>query len=278
MIVSDALKTLTEQLKICSQTPRLEAELLLCLCLKKERVFLYAHAEYVLSEEEQFILQAYKKRRLQGEPLAYLSGQQEFFSLSFKVTQDTLIPRPETEHLVEWLLDRLPNTPLLIADLGTGSGAIAIALAKYRPNWTIHATDQSEKTLNIARQNAKKHEAHNVHFYLGHWCEALPLQNYAVIVSNPPYLAEEDPHLSALQFEPRQALVSGKTGLEDLETIIHSAKNKLDAEGRLVLEHGEQQAKVVEKLLQSSGYTHIHTHLDLAGKDRFTEAMVNHRT
>lgn len=252
----------------------LEAEILLAHVLQVSRSYLYTFAEKKLSDAEEKTFFQLIDKRLQGEPVAYLTGHREFWSLDFHVTPDVLIPRPETEILVEQVLHLVKNEKAQIADLGTGSGAIALALAHEKPNWQVHATDESEAALNVARLNAKRLELPQVQFHLGKWCEALPQIFFDAIVSNPPYIAENDEHLSQgdLRFEPRLALVSGQDGLKDLHQIIQQAKAYLKSGGYLLLEHGFDQAEKVATLFKKAGYTHIIRQVDLAGLERVTIA------
>lgn len=268
-----AVLSTSQQLENYSSTPRLEAELLVAFSCQKNRSYLYAHSDQELTDQQTHYLQHYIKRRLDGEPMAYILGEQEFWSLSFRVTPATLIPRPETEHLVEWILEHFsPDEPIRLADLGTGCGAIAIALASERSLWQIDASDQSTAALEIAKFNAEKLQI-SVHFFSGYWCEALPIQNYHILVSNPPYLDRNDPHLTHLTCEPRQALVAEKNGLEAFEAIANQAQRYLVPTGYLILEHGYDQAGQVKLILQQAGFTHIEQHKDLAGLARFITAQ-----
>ncbi len=212
-----------------------------------------------------------------GEPVAYLIGYQEFWSLNFKVTPATLIPRPETEILVEQILKKFDtDCPVTIADLGTGSGAIALAIAHERPKWTIYATDISLPALKIAEQNAKNLHIANVKFHHGDWFNALPRQVFDAMISNPPYIAEDDLELSkdVSNFEPRQALIAGDKGLQDIQHIIQEGKNFLKSGGYLLIEHGYQQARHVAKLLKIAGYSDIILYHDLSGLDRVTQGRL----
>jgi release factor glutamine methyltransferase len=215
------------------------------------------------------------KKRGQGIPIAYLTERREFWSLDFIVTEDTLIPRPETECLVECALALLPERAQTICDLGTGAGSIALALAHERPDWTVHATDVCEKALQIATQNAERFQLKNVHFFSGQWCQALPTIQYDMIVSNPPYVAVNDPHLApqVKQHEPWIALFSEEEGLKDIKTIIQEAKFRLKPGGFLLLEHGFQQAERIRSIFSEVGYTTMNTKPDLSGLDRVTMAQ-----
>lgn len=271
MLIKTLLREATERLKTSSSTPPLDAELLLMHCCNLSRTQLYTVDNINLSEDEiQFFFECIRRRQ-QGEPIAYILGTQEFWSLEFEVTKDTLIPRPETEHLIEWTLQNLPaQEKLRIADLGTGSGAIAIAIAHERPHWTVHATDKSSAALLVAERNAKHHQIKNIEFYNGPWCTALPTQCYHAIITNPPYIADNDPHLAALSFEPRSALVSGIDGLSDILTIASRAQAFLESNGALVIEHGYDQAEKVLAIFEELHYKNIQQYRDLADHVRYT--------
>ena len=264
VIVNRATQTLTSH----SETPRLDAELLVCDVIEQPRVQLFSHPERELTSAEEKQLKKYIKRRMAGEPVAYLVGYKEFWSLRIMVTPDVLIPRPETELLVEWALENLPEQPLRVADLGTGSGAIAIALAHERPNWVIDATDHSKKALKIAKRNAAWHRTTNIHFYHGQWCQALPDKNYHAILGNPPYIASDDDHLKQLKYEPAAALHGGEDGLEAIRIIIEEAKTYLSESGWLVLEHGYDQRKKIIETMEKNNYKNIEDYVDLAGLPR----------
>jgi len=213
------------------------------------------------------------RRRQTGEPVAYLCGRREFWGLSLKVDHNVLIPRPETELLVETVLARLDKKlEATVADLGTGSGAIALALGSEKPAWKIVATDQSEGALEVARENARALNVPNVVFRAGEWTQALDKTHFDVIVSNPPYIEEGDCHLveGDVRFEPVSALVSGKDGLEDIRQIAGTCREFLQLGGWLMLEHGYNQGESVRQIMTVEGYTDIETLEDLAGHDRVT--------
>ncbi|HMW83393.1 MAG TPA: peptide chain release factor N(5)-glutamine methyltransferase [Pseudomonadales bacterium] len=272
--LSALLRTACQRLD-SSPTPELDARLLLCHLLGVGSSFLYGWPEHPLSATQQQQFEALIERRRQGEPIAYLTGRQGFWDLELRVDATTLIPRPETELLVELTLQRLPTTPLRLADLGTGSGAIALALAKARPAWQLVATDASPAALHVARDNAATlNLAHRVCFQQGDWCDALPAGRFAALVSNPPYIAADDPHLAALGFEPATALVAAENGLADLRRIAEQAPAHLLSGGWLLLEHGWQQGAAVRDLLSRLGYHQIETHHDLGGQERVTSARI----
>lgn len=256
-----------------SNEAKLEAELLLGMVLQKPRSYLYAWPEKCLEET---VLQDFKRflnRRMRKEPLAYIIGKQAFWNLKLVVTTDTLIPRPETELLVETILNRFPmSTTLRVADLGTGTGAIVLALAQERPHWLFHATDQCEKSLAVAKLNASRYHVHSINFHQGDWCKALPTLTFDLIVSNPPYIsAVEWPNYEAgLQYEPRAALISGEDGLDALQKIVLTAKTYLKPGGVLLVEHGFQQGEAVRKLFTNANYKAIQTITDFSKHERGT--------
>lgn len=264
------------ELTTTSTTPHLDAELLIADTLGLTRAQLYSQSETrCLSVNQQRSIQDRVKRRKNGEPMAYLRGEQEFWSLMLKVDKRVLIPRPETELLVELLLRYCsPQKNIKLAELGTGSGAIALALASERPNWKIVASDFSAEALQVASENLQRQGLPNVELRHGDWCQVFNTHEYFdVIVSNPPYLAGNDPHLcseSSLAFEPKTALIAGKNGLEDLEKIIQQARTYLFKSGQLFLEHGSEQASLVTQLFTKYGYQTIQSYADLAGHLRVT--------
>jgi release factor glutamine methyltransferase len=254
-------------------TARLDAEVLLAACLGKPRSYLHAWPEHVVQDAALAQYTDWIRRRATGEPVAHLTGMREFWSLSLTVTPDTLIPRPETETLVELALDRIPAGRLCrVADLGTGSGAIALAIASERPRCEVIATDISAAALAVARSNAGRLGIRNVRFLAGHWCKPLAASPFGVIVSNPPYIDPDDPHLSTgdVQFEPRPALVAGGRGMDELEQIAACAIGHLQPGGWLALEHGYDQGDRMLRLLHASGYIEISDHADAAGLSRVT--------
>lgn len=246
-----------------------EAEWLLAHVLGWPRSRLWSHAETPLSIAQWDQLAALASRRLTGEPLAYLTGQTGFHALTLAVSPATLIPRPETELLVETALALTLPAAARVADLGTGSGAIALALAAERPHWQVVAVDRSAAALLVACANAEHLGlAARVHCVQADWCAPLAPGGYDLIVANPPYLAADDPHLPALRHEPRSALVAGPTGLEDLARIIHEAAACLAPEGWLLLEHGWDQGRAVQDMLTAAGYREVARRQDFAGHDR----------
>lgn len=255
----------------------LDAKLLLQYVLNINHAWLISHAEDEVSAADDQRFQALLKRRINGEPIAYILGQREFYGLIFKTTPDTLIPRPDTETLVEAALAKLPKSQVCdILDLGTGTGAIALAIAHNRQQANVTAVDASEGALQVAKENAQNLALQNVAFALSNWFDALQKESFDIIVSNPPYIEDQDPHLSQgdLRFEPITALASGTDGLNDIRTIITQAPAHLKPNGWLMLEHGYNQAKQVAQLLTQAGFSQIKHQLDLTGIQRVTYAQL----
>jgi release factor glutamine methyltransferase len=268
-----ALELAIEKLTgIPDSIPRLEAEVLLSSLLDRPRTYLSAWPEVQLTPEQTSCYQAMIERRSNGEPIAYITGNREFWSLNLEVTPDTLIPRPETEALVEKVLEHIPqDKPMRIADLGTGSGAIAAAIASERPMCEIVATDFSHDTIQVAQRNFHRLGLINVTTSMGEWCSALPSgATFDIIVSNPPYIAEGDGHLAhdGLPWEPQKALRSGDEGLDDINRIINEAPQYMALDGWIFLEHGFDQGDQVRALLKEAGFSSIQTSQDLSGHDR----------
>lgn len=252
---------------------RREAEWLAEQALGVGRAWLFAHADDAVKPEVCARYLALLARRAAGEPLAYLLGRAGFWTLDLEVTPATLIPRPETELLVEAALARLPEAnALCIADLGTGSGAIALALASERPQARVLATDASAAALEVARRNAARNDIVNVAFQQGDWLEPLAGERFDLIASNPPYIAQGDPHLGRgdLRFEPATALASGADGLDALRTLARDAPTHLVPGGWLLLEHGWDQGAAVRGLLRDAGFQRIETLRDLEDRERVT--------
>ena len=300
-----------------AETAKLEAQLLLQHALNVNRAWLIAHADDVLNGFEMANFNALVERRLKGEPIAYILGYREFYGLKLKVSPATLIPRADTETLVDAALAKIPqndnisslssprkrgsllnlnqkmdsrfrgndgkseiadsNKQPSILDLGTGSGAIALAIAKHRPHTLVTAVDFSEKALEVARQNAQDLTVLNCQFLLSDWFSALNDQTFDVIVSNPPYIEADDTHLSLgdLRFEPLSALASGADGLDAIRIIVENSKNHLKTNGWLMLEHGYNQAEAVAGLLKTAGFSQIETQKDLGGNHRVTLGKVS---
>ncbi|EGV20514.1 peptide chain release factor N(5)-glutamine methyltransferase [Thiocapsa marina] len=257
-------------------TPRLEAELLLSEATGWSRTRLFAWPDHPVASDAHARFHALLARRLAGEPIAYIRGRQAFWSLELHVTPATLIPRPETELLVETALETLlAEAPLRIADLGTGSGAIAAALATERPVWHLLATDRSPAALEVARENLVRLGLRNATLLRAHWSEAFAPASLDAVVSNPPYVAADDPHLARgdLRYEPREALTPGGDGLDAYRAIATDARRCLRQGGWLILEHGYDQGRDVRRILIDTGLKAPTTRSDLAGHDRVTLAQ-----
>ena len=250
-----------------------EAELLLAHVLQRPRAWLFAHADDPLADDAARDFATLVQRREAGEPVAYLTGRRGFWRFDLRVTSATLIPRPETERLVELALERIPQgVDVTLADLGTGSGAIALALASERPRARVVATDASAEALEVAESNAAETGLHNVEFRLGDWLLPLQGERYALIASNPPYIAQDDVHLGQgdLRHEPRSALASGEDGLDAIRIIAREALAHVLPGGWLLLEHGWEQGAAVRAILEAAGWKEVATHGDLEDRDRVT--------
>ena len=254
---------------------RIDAQLLHLFALGRgshERAWLLAHDTDELDAPTLDRLEALLQRRAVGEPLAYITGRKEFFGLPLHIDARVLDPRPDTETLVEWALElMLHNTPCEVIDLGTGSGAIALALQHHRPLSHVSAVDASQDALTVAEANAQRLQL-PVRFIQSHWLRDVTC-TFDLIVSNPPYIRDDDPHLAALTHEPLQALASGPDGLDDIRTIIEQAPAKLKQGGWLLLEHGYDQAKAVRALFSAAGWQNAQSRRDLAGIERCTGAQ-----
>jgi release factor glutamine methyltransferase len=269
--VRDLLAEARQQLTGASPEPRLDAEALLAFTLQRDRAWLFAHPEAEPAATDVARFRLLVQQRAQGIPVNYLTGRREFWSLSLEVTPDTLIPRPETEQLVEIALALDLPRGARVLDLGTGSGAIALALACERPTWQLVASDRSEAALAVARGNAVRLDLANITFATSDWFDSLPPQPaFDLIVSNPPYIPNADPHLARgdLRFEPRGALASGADGLRDIAAIVDRAPGFLRSGGWLWLEHGFDQRDPVMAMLAQRGFRDCHHHADPAGNPR----------
>lgn len=254
-----------------SPSPRLDVELLLSHVLQKPRAYLIAHSEEEPSGIQLENFEQLLTKRKMGVPIAYLTGHQEFWSLDFLVNESVLIPRPETEILVETILEKFSaKQNIQLLDLGTGSGAIALAIAHERPTWQIIATDQSVEALNLARENAHRLNVHNIQFVLSDWFNNVSTKNFDAIISNPPYVAEGDAHLKEgdVRFEPQAALVSGEDGLSAIRFIASCAHDYLRPRGLLAIEHGFDQASDVRKIFEENNFREIESIKDLSGIER----------
>ncbi len=271
-LLSDARTILAES----TDSPRLDAELLLAHCLKKNRTTLFTWPDASVADDiaENFLaLIAERKKEV---PIAYLTGSKEFWSLDFHVTKDTLIPRPDTELLVQLAVDALTDTPGPVLDLGTGSGAIAICIAKEHPSIRVDAVDNSAKALSVASHNAKKH-GEQVNFLVSDWYQNVSASDYQIIVSNPPYIDAEDDHLQrgGLQHEPIAALRAAKNGMAAIKHIIEHASAHCRHDGQVMIEHGNDQGETTRRLMHKQGFTNVHTHQDIEDRDRVTIGKVS---
>ncbi|EMM5416252.1 peptide chain release factor N(5)-glutamine methyltransferase [Citrobacter amalonaticus] len=255
-----------------SESPRRDAEILLEFVTGKGRTWILAFGETPLTDAQQAQLATLLSRRQRGEPIAHLTGVREFWSLPLFVSPATLIPRPDTECLVEQALARLPSHPCRILDLGTGTGAIALALASERPDCEVTAVDRMPDAVALAQRNAAHLAINNVHILQSDWFSALSGQQFAMIVSNPPYIDEQDPHLTQgdVRFEPLSALVAGDCGMVDIVHIIEQSRTRLEAGGFLLIEHGWQQGAAVRDAFIRAGYQAVETCRDYGDNERLT--------
>lgn len=271
-LLDDATKTLYDS----SPSPRIDAEVLLQDLLEQPLAWLIAHGDTCASAEQVLSYNALIEQRRQGKPVAYLTGHKEFWALDLKVNEHVLIPRADTETLVEVALEHLrgKHAPKVL-DLGTGSGAIALALAYERSDAEVLAVDSSDAALQVARQNRERHKLDNVRLQNSHWFREISPQHFDLIVSNPPYVANDDPHLSQgdLRFEPKQALQANNDGLSDLQHIVQQAASYLARHGSIILEHGSTQGAAVMTLLQDAGFQAVKLHHDLNQLERCCSAQ-----
>ncbi|BFM17141.1 peptide chain release factor N(5)-glutamine methyltransferase [Maricurvus nonylphenolicus] len=255
-----------------SDSARLDVELLLAECVERERTYLYTWPEKELTPEQQARFESLFSRRLTGEPVAHILGQREFWSLPLQVNPSTLIPRPDTERLVEVVLDLdLPNDARVV-DLGTGTGAIALALASEKPGWNITGVDQSVDAVKLAEANRQALGFNHITIKQSDWFGELASEQFNLIVSNPPYIDQQDPHLAEgdVRFEPLSALVADANGLADIQHIAEQAKQHLLPGGWLALEHGFEQGEDVREIFSACGYVDVVTEQDYGGNDRVT--------
>lgn len=275
--INSALRWAIEQINSCSETPRLDAELLLAACLEKPRAYLYAWPEQALTEACRGRFRALVQARIQPTPVAYLLGQREFYSLEFDTSPVALIPRPETELVIEQALNYLPQGKAFeVLDLGTGTGNIAITLQKRRPETQVTATDVDAECLDLAHRNAARHKV-DINFILSDWYTNLGKnRKFDLIVSNPPYIAAKHPFLQQgdLPAEPKLALTPGQSGLEALQTIVQGAPDYLKPDGRVIVEHGYDQQAGVAKLFAGNGFGEIVCLPDLNDLPRTTRAKL----
>ena len=271
--IRQAGRSIQNQLALDSTEANLEANLLCQHLLNVNRAWLISHANDAFEASQQVAFEELIQRRLRGEPIAYILGSREFYGLVLKTTPATLIPRPDTETLVEAALAKIPqNASLSILDLGTGTGAVALAIASQRPETKMNAVDASLEALKVATENAQYLKLTNVRMLESNWFSALEGEMFDVIVSNPPYIAQDDEHLKQgdLRFEPISALASGVDGLDDLRKIVQDAPDYLNNNGWLMLEHGYDQADAVATLLKARGFSQVDHAIDIAGIRRVT--------
>lgn len=274
--VAESLQHACGALAAHTESARLDAEVLLCAVLGVDRSALIVRGPEMLTAPAQRDYERLVRRRIDGVPVAYLTGTREFWSLPLKVTPAVLVPRPETEILVEQALSLLPTeTERSLLDLGTGSGAIALAIASERPLVRVTAVDIAPEALEVARDNARTLALPNIEWRLGSWFEAVTCERFDIIVANPPYVASSDPALGSLASEPLLALSSGPTGLEALEAIVASAASHLEDGGWLLLEHGSSQHPDLARVLARAGFCGIQCHHDYSGRPRVTRATLS---
>lgn len=269
-----ALADAVERLAAVSESPRLDAESLLARALDVPRSYLFAHPEDEMDATACERFSAAINTRASGAPLAYITGEKEFWSMNLIVSRDTLVPRPETEILVDLALHRIPrDSALRVLDMGTGSGAIALAIAKERPNCDVVATDISAAALAVAKENARQHSLPNIEFLQGDWLEPVTGQLFDIIATNPPYVPSGDKALERLRHEPLSALASGADGLDAIRKIAVDALSAIKSGGPLLIEHGDEQHAVVAGILDNAGWTEIGVTNDFAGIPRVTTAV-----
>ena len=268
------LKDVGELLAGVTDSPRLEAELLLCLVLRRSRAYLHAHTEDQLSKADRVTFEALVRQRFSGMPIAYITGVREFWSMPLRVNRSSLIPRPETELLVEQALTHIPDEDdIRVLDLGCGCGPISLAIARERPKAFVTGVDISPGALRLARLNRKIMKIDNVEFMESNWFDAVRGNKYHCVVTNPPYVINKDEYMMAgdLRFEPPEALAAGDDGLSAIRAIIDRAHNYIVRQGWMLIEHGSEQRRAVTKLLEAQRYYDIACYQDAAGHDRLTE-------
>lgn len=267
------------QLASTSDSAKLDAELLLASVLKQDRTYLFTWNDRLVTTDADSVFQALLSRRIKGEPIAYILGQQEFWDLTLKTDTNTLIPRADTETLIEWAIDLAPSLPAAarVIDLGTGTGAIALVLANEHPKWQVEAVDLIPQAISLAQHNAKANGLSRVKIYQSSWFDEVE-GKFDLIVSNPPYIDPDDEHLSQgdVRFEPKSALVANNRGLADLETIADLARGYLNEGAWLLMEHGYDQLDQIQDILNKLGYHQVTTRFDLGGNPRITGGRFSH--
>ena len=269
--IGQLLKQATFQLENVSATPGLDAQVLLAHCIERDRTYLYTWPERSPTPEQTARFNKLIQRRAEQIPLAHLTGTREFWSMEFKVTPDTLVPRPDTELIVELALNCLEQSPGPVLDLGTGTGVIAICIASERPDIRVDAVDVSAAALEVAQQNAATHQV-DVNFFQSDWFNQVNQNDYRLIVSNPPYLSPADKHLTAdgLQFEPEMALIADEEGLAAIKNIVCHAADYTTDNATMMIEHGHKQGPDVRQLMQQQGFREVTTHRDIESRERVT--------
>ncbi|NGN99547.1 peptide chain release factor N(5)-glutamine methyltransferase [Grimontia sp. S25] len=255
-----------------SPSPRIDASVLLCHVLDKPSSYLYTWSDKALSDEEETVFNALLERRKVGEPVAYIIGYRDFWSLRLNVEPSTLIPRPDTERLVELALERLPQGEGSVLDLGTGTGAIALAIASERKDMAVTGVDLRDEAVALAERNKVENGITNAQFMQSSWFGNVPEHRFSMIVSNPPYIDPEDPHLSQgdVRFEPKSALIADEHGLADIRVICQQSPEYLTDNGWLLIEHGYDQGEAVRAIFSEAGFSDVETQHDYAGLDRVT--------
>ena len=273
MNIKNIMSDLSVKLSKVSSSPELDSEILLMKALRVSRAYLYTYNEKVIPDSKKKLLEELVNRRMNKEPIAYILGKKEFWSRDFYINQHTLIPRPESEMLVELIIQASARKKISsILELGTGSGCISVSLAKELSHSQIVSTDICAKALKVANKNAQHYGVNNISFIKSDWFNKLDNQKFDCIVSNPPYIKEDDPYLSELTFEPSKALVSGDDGLEAIEIISSNAAEYLSPEGKIFIEHGKDQKKEIQKIFELNNWRDIICHRDLCGLPRITTA------
>ncbi len=273
MNIKNIMSDLSVKLSKVSSSPDLDSEILLMKALRVSRAYLYTYNEKVIPDSKKKLLEELVNRRMNKEPIAYILGKKEFWSRDFYINQHTLIPRPESEMLVELIIQASARKKISsILELGTGSGCISVSLAKELSHSQIVSTDICAKALKVANKNAQHYGVNNISFIKSDWFNKLDNQKFDCIVSNPPYIKEDDPYLSELTFEPSKALVSGDDGLEAIEIISSNAAEYLSPEGKIFIEHGKDQKKEIQKIFELNNWRDIICHRDFCGLPRITTA------
>ena len=276
--IQNSLSLAADKLSAVSDSAVLDAEVLLSFCLHKTRSFLRAWPDKLLSAEQPESFWHLVQKRQQGQPIAYLTGEREFWSRSFMVSPDVLIPRPDSELLIEISLGLFSAQQIgNMLDLGTGSGILGITLAAERPSAKVIAIDKSTAALQVAQANAKQLNVSNIQFLQSNWFEAIVDTAFDLIISNPPYIPADDPHLQQgdVRFEPQTALVSADNGLQDIRILAAQARNHLTPGGHLLIEHGYNQQNAVQDIFNAFNYQQVATHHDLSGNPRVTSGLWN---